>query len=44
MYDLPSRDDISKVVIDAAVVRDRVAPSLVPHEKKKPTRARRQAS
>ncbi len=44
MYDLPSRDDISKVVIDAAVVRDRVAPTLVPHEKKKPTRARRQAS
>ena len=44
MYDLPSRDDISKVVIDAAVVCDRVAPTLVPHEKKKSPRARRQAS
>ena len=30
MYDLPSRSDIARVVIDAAVVRDRVNPTLVP--------------
>ena len=30
MYDLPSRSDIARVVIDAAVVRGRVNPTLVP--------------
>ncbi|MBU1492711.1 MAG: ATP-dependent Clp protease ATP-binding subunit ClpX [Actinomycetota bacterium] len=30
MYDLPSRSDVARVVIDAAVVRDRVAPTLIP--------------
>ena len=44
MYDLPSRSDVSKCVIDAAVVLDKVAPTLVPREKKKAARARRAAS
>ena len=44
MYDLPSRTDVSKCVIDAAVVLDRVSPTLVPIEKKKATRTRRAAS
>ncbi|NOX21827.1 MAG: ATP-dependent Clp protease ATP-binding subunit ClpX [Actinobacteria bacterium] len=30
MYDLPMRTDIARVVIDGAVVRDRVNPTLVP--------------
>ncbi|GBE26067.1 ATP-dependent Clp protease ATP-binding subunit ClpX [bacterium BMS3Bbin02] len=30
MYDLPTRTDIARVVIDGAVVRDRVNPTLVP--------------
>ena len=30
MYDLPSRTDIGKCVIDRAVVLDRVHPTLVP--------------
>jgi len=31
MYDLPSRSDIGRVVIDQEVVRERVNPTLVPH-------------
>ena len=30
MYDLPSRTDVQKCVVDRAVVSDRVAPTLVP--------------
>ena len=30
MYDLPSRDDVEKVVIDRSVVLDKVNPTLVP--------------
>ena len=30
MYDLPSRSDVGKCVVDRAVVLDRVAPTLVP--------------
>jgi ATP-dependent Clp protease ATP-binding subunit ClpX len=30
MYDLPSRSDVGRVVVDAAVVRDRTNPTLVP--------------
>jgi ATP-dependent Clp protease ATP-binding subunit ClpX len=45
MYDLPSREDVGKVVIDASVVIDKVNPTLVPRtapaEAKRP---RRQAS
>ena len=32
MYDLPSRDDIGKVVIDDAVVLDKVNPTLIPRK------------
>jgi len=44
MYDLPSRTDVGRCVVDGSVVLDRVAPTLVPHEKKKTTRTRRAAS
>ncbi len=30
MYDLPSRDDVSKCVVDRSVVLDRVHPTLIP--------------
>jgi ATP-dependent Clp protease ATP-binding subunit ClpX len=32
MYDVPSRDDIGKVIVTAEVVTDDVAPTLVPRE------------
>ncbi len=41
MYELPGRDDVSKVVIDRAVVIDKVNPTLVP---KKAPRQRKAAS
>ncbi len=45
MYDIPSRSDVGKCVIDRSVVLDRVAPALVPlAETSKPPRPRRAAS
>ena len=46
MYDLPSRDDVGKCVVDRSVVLDRVAPTLVPlgGAPVKSTRSRRAAS
>ena len=46
MYDLPSRSDVGKCVIDRSVVLDRVNPTLVPRagEGEKETRPRRAAS
>jgi ATP-dependent Clp protease ATP-binding subunit ClpX len=46
MYDLPSRSDIGKCVIDRSVVLDRVNPTLVPKADtpEKETRPRRAAS
>jgi ATP-dependent Clp protease ATP-binding subunit ClpX len=44
MYDLPSRTDVGRCLVDKAVVLDRVHPTLVPLEKKKATRTRRAAS
>jgi ATP-dependent Clp protease ATP-binding subunit ClpX len=45
MYDLPSRTDIGKCVIDRSVVLDRVNPTLVPRtEGEKENRPRRAAS
>src|SRR5271165_2067004 len=46
MYDLPSRDDIGKCVVDRAVVLDRVNPTLVPvgGPPAKSSRSRRAAS
>jgi ATP-dependent Clp protease ATP-binding subunit ClpX len=42
MYDVPSRDDVAKVLINAEVVRDNVNPTLVPRES--PRRERRDKS
>ena len=45
MYDLPSRDDIGKCVIDADVVLEKVLPTLVPRaEIARSSRQRRAAS
>jgi ATP-dependent Clp protease ATP-binding subunit ClpX len=46
MYDLPSRTDVGKCVIDRSVVLDRVNPTLVPKPEggEKETRPRRAAS
>src|ERR1700727_296405 len=46
MYDLPSRSDVGKCVVDRSVVLDRVAPTLVPlgGAPVKSTRSRRAAS
>ena len=46
MYDLPSRTDVGKCVIDRSVVLDRVNPTLVPKAEggEKETRPRRAAS
>ncbi len=33
MYDVPSRDDVAQVIINAEVVNDSVLPTLVPREK-----------
>ncbi|HUS62697.1 MAG TPA: ATP-dependent Clp protease ATP-binding subunit ClpX, partial [Acidimicrobiales bacterium] len=45
MYDLPSRNDVGKCVIDRAVVLEKVSPTLVPRaETPKDTRPRRAAS
>ena len=45
MYDLPSRDDIGRCVIDDEVVRDKVNPTLVPRaEITRASRPRRAAS
>ena len=42
MYDIPSRDDVGRCVIDAGVVLDRVNPTLVPKSEER--RQRRAAS
>jgi ATP-dependent Clp protease ATP-binding subunit ClpX len=46
MYDLPSREDIGRCVVDKSVVLQRVAPSLVPRAtgQEKSERSRRAAS
>ncbi|MGH9138628.1 MAG: ATP-dependent Clp protease ATP-binding subunit ClpX [Acidimicrobiales bacterium] len=44
MYDLPSRTDIGKCVIDRQVVLERVNPTLVPRGDARQTRPRRAAS
>jgi len=46
MYDLPSRSDIGRCVVDRSVVLDHVNPTLVPVETRPPksTRSRRAAS
>ncbi len=44
MYDLPSRDDIEKCVIDRSVVLEKVNPTLVPRGESSRQRPRRAAS
>jgi ATP-dependent Clp protease ATP-binding subunit ClpX len=45
MYDLPSREDIGKVIVDAAVVLEQVNPTLVPRvAETKTAKPRRAAS
>src|SRR5438105_2162867 len=45
MYDLPSRDDVGKCVIDRSVVLEKVNPTLVPRAEERPAaRPRRAAS
>lgn len=46
MYDLPSREDVGRCVIDRRVVLEHVAPALVPRlpEPSRPDRSRREAS
>ncbi|MCL4442575.1 MAG: ATP-dependent Clp protease ATP-binding subunit ClpX [Actinobacteria bacterium] len=45
MYDLPSREDVKKCVIDASVVKERVNPTLVPRTSEPArSRARKAAS
>jgi ATP-dependent Clp protease ATP-binding subunit ClpX len=45
MYEVPSRDDVSRCVIDRTVVLDGVNPTLVPRsEQPRPARPRRAAS
>ncbi|MCB1271368.1 MAG: ATP-dependent Clp protease ATP-binding subunit ClpX [Microthrixaceae bacterium] len=44
MYELPSRDDVERVVVDADVVIDKVNPTLVPRSKGRSNRPRRAAS
>ena len=44
MYDLPGRNDVGKVLIDEATVREKVNPTLVPREAGRSTRQRRAAS
>ncbi len=43
MYDVPSRDDVAQVIINAEVVKESVLPTLVPREKLA-TRERREKS
>ncbi|MEZ5115755.1 MAG: ATP-dependent Clp protease ATP-binding subunit ClpX [Candidatus Nanopelagicales bacterium] len=44
MYDVPSREDVARVVITGEVVRDNVLPTLVPREKTPTRRERREKS
>jgi ATP-dependent Clp protease ATP-binding subunit ClpX len=44
MFELPSRTDIGKVVIDGDTVRQKVNPTLLPREASRVTRPRRAAS
>ncbi|MGW2514948.1 AAA family ATPase, partial [Streptomyces scopuliridis] len=44
MYEVPSRDDVARVVVDRDTVLDNVNPTLVPREKPGRTRERRDRS
>jgi ATP-dependent Clp protease ATP-binding subunit ClpX len=40
MYEVPSREDVERVVINAAVVRENVLPTIVPREQESPRKRR----
>jgi ATP-dependent Clp protease ATP-binding subunit ClpX len=40
MYEVPSREDVEKVVITADVVNQNVLPTIVPREKESPRKRR----
>jgi ATP-dependent Clp protease ATP-binding subunit ClpX len=44
MYEVPSRKDVARVVIDGNVVLEHVNPTLVPREAATPKRERREKS
>jgi ATP-dependent Clp protease ATP-binding subunit ClpX len=44
MFELPGRDDVSKVVLDGRMVLDRVNPTLVPRSSGRSPRPKRAAS
>ncbi len=44
MYDVPSRDDVARVVVNRAVVLDNVLPTLVPRDASPARRERREKS
>jgi ATP-dependent Clp protease ATP-binding subunit ClpX len=44
MFELPGRDDVSKVMLDGRMVLDRVNPTLVPRGSGRAPRPKRAAS
>jgi len=44
MYELPSREDVGRCVIDAATVREKVNPTLVPHTQLRSVRPRERSA
>ncbi|MDX6368063.1 MAG: ATP-dependent Clp protease ATP-binding subunit ClpX, partial [Nocardioidaceae bacterium] len=44
MYDVPSREDIAKVVITGEVVSDNVNPTLVPREQPASSKAKKKSA
>ncbi|MGW0433652.1 ATP-dependent Clp protease ATP-binding subunit ClpX [Micromonospora sp. NPDC003197] len=44
MYEVPSRDDVARVVVDRATVLDNVNPTLVPRQQSDPNRKHRERS
>jgi ATP-dependent Clp protease ATP-binding subunit ClpX len=43
MYDIPSRDDVAKVVINAETVNDNVLPTIVPRKRQAAERREKSA-
>jgi ATP-dependent Clp protease ATP-binding subunit ClpX len=44
MYDVPGRNDVARVVLDAEAVRKNANPTLVPRKSEQPKRERREKS
>jgi ATP-dependent Clp protease ATP-binding subunit ClpX len=40
MYEVPSREDVERVVVTAEVVRENVLPTIVPREQQSPRKRR----